>query len=32
VAKTYPLAEIRAAQSDFLAKGYTGKLVLIPPA
>jgi len=32
VARTYPLAEIRAAQSDFLAKGHTGKLVLIPPA
>lgn len=32
VAKTYPLAEVRTAQEDFLAKGFTGKLVLIPPA
>jgi NADPH:quinone reductase-like Zn-dependent oxidoreductase len=32
VAKTYPLAEIVAAQKDFLAKKFTGKLVLIPPS
>ena len=32
VAKTYPLSEIVTAQSDFLAKKHTGKLVLIPPA
>ncbi|MFQ5468064.1 MAG: zinc-binding dehydrogenase [Kiloniellaceae bacterium] len=31
VAKTYPLKEIRRAQDDFLAKGFVGKLVLIPP-
>ncbi len=31
VAKTYPLAEIARAQTDFLAKRFTGKLVLIPP-
>ena len=31
VAKTYPLAEIAAAQTDFLAKKHTGKLVLLPP-
>ena len=31
VAKTYPLADIVTAQSDFLAKRYTGKLVLVPP-
>lgn len=30
VAKTYPLSEIVQAQSDFLEKKYTGKLVLIP--
>lgn len=32
VAATYPLADIGAAQEDFLAKKFTGKLVLIPPA
>ena len=32
VAKTYPLAEIARAQEDFLAKKFTGKLVLLPPA
>jgi len=32
VARTYPLAEIVAAQRDFLAKKFTGKLVLLPPA
>ncbi len=32
VAGTYPLAEIAAAQEEFLAKRYVGKLVLIPPA
>jgi NADPH:quinone reductase-like Zn-dependent oxidoreductase len=31
VAKTYPLADIAQAQSDFLAKKYPGKLVLLPP-
>lgn len=31
VARTYPLAEIRQAQEDFVAKRYPGKLVLIPP-
>ena len=32
VAATYPLSEIVQAQQDFLAKQFTGKLVLIPPA
>ena len=31
VAKTYPLKEIARAQEAFLAKKFTGKLVLIPP-
>lgn len=31
VARIYPLAEIAAAQTDFLAKRYLGKLVLLPP-
>ena len=31
VARTYPLADIVRAQQDFLSKGHTGKLVLIPP-
>jgi NADPH:quinone reductase-like Zn-dependent oxidoreductase len=31
VAQTYPLEEIVKAQTDFLAKTHTGKLVLIPP-
>ena len=31
VAKTYPLKDIAIAQEDFLAKKFTGKLVLIPP-
>lgn len=30
VAKTYPLSQIHAAQTDFVAKKHTGKLVLIP--
>lgn len=30
VAKTYPLKNIVEAQTDFLAKKHTGKLVLIP--
>jgi NADPH:quinone reductase-like Zn-dependent oxidoreductase len=30
VARTYPLEEIISAQTDFLAKTHTGKLVLIP--
>ena len=32
VAKTFPLREIARAQETFLAKAFTGKLVLIPPA
>ncbi len=32
VAQTYPLADIAAAQTDFLAKRHTGKLVLVPPS
>lgn len=32
VAKTYRLSDIREAQQDFLAKTFTGKLVLLPPA
>ncbi|MGB0958536.1 MAG: zinc-binding dehydrogenase, partial [Litorivicinus sp.] len=31
VAKTYPLADIHQAQTDFMTKAFTGKLVLIPP-
>ncbi len=31
IAKTYDLADIAEAQSDFAAKKYAGKLVLIPP-
>ena len=31
VAKTYRLADIVTAQRDFLAKRFTGKLVLVPP-
>ena len=31
VARTFPLHEIRRAQEAFLAKAFTGKLVLIPP-
>ena len=31
VSKTYPLSEIAQAQTDFLDKKFTGKLVLIPP-
>jgi NADPH:quinone reductase-like Zn-dependent oxidoreductase len=31
VAKTYPLRDIAEAQGDFLAKRFTGKLVLVPP-
>lgn len=31
VSKIYPLVEIGAAQADFAAKKYPGKLVLIPP-
>lgn len=31
VSKTYPLAEIGAAQADFSSKKHPGKLVLIPP-
>ena len=29
--KTYPLKDIKKAQEDFLAKKFTGKLVLTPP-
>lgn len=32
VAKTFPLEQIAQAQEMFLAKEFTGKLVLIPPA
>lgn len=32
VAKTYPLADIVRAQEDFMAKGFAGKLVLLPPS
>ena len=32
VGKTYPLEDIARAQADFLAKRFTGKLVLVPPA
>jgi NADPH:quinone reductase-like Zn-dependent oxidoreductase len=32
VAQTYPLRDIGDAQRDFLAKRFTGKLVLVPPA
>lgn len=32
VAKEYPMSQIAKAQEDFLAKIYTGKLVLIPEA
>lgn len=32
VARTFPLREIRKAQEAFLAKRFTGKLVLVPPA
>jgi NADPH:quinone reductase-like Zn-dependent oxidoreductase len=31
IASTYPLADIVAAQQEFLAKQHTGKIVLIPP-
>ncbi|NND83222.1 MAG: zinc-binding dehydrogenase [Gammaproteobacteria bacterium] len=31
VAKQYPLFDIVEAQQDFLAKKFTGKLVLVPP-
>ncbi len=31
VSRTYPLSDIHAAQADFMAKTYPGKLVLIPP-
>ena len=32
VSKVYPLDQIHQAQTDFLAKAYVGKLVLVPPA
>ncbi len=32
VAATYELSAIRQAQHDFQAKGFAGKLVLVPPA
>ena len=32
VAQIFPLSEIGAAQEEFLAKKFTGKLVLVPPA
>ncbi|MEZ5926227.1 MAG: alcohol dehydrogenase family protein [Hyphomicrobiaceae bacterium] len=28
--KTYPLSKIREAQADFMAKGFVGKLVVVP--
>ena len=31
VAKTYDFKDIGKAQEEFLAKTFTGKLVLIPP-
>ena len=31
VARTFPLNEIGRAQEQFLAKGFVGKLVLVPP-
>ncbi|WP_346099226.1 alcohol dehydrogenase family protein [Streptomyces olivaceiscleroticus] len=31
VSATFPLAEIAAAQEEFLSKKHTGKLVLVPP-
>lgn len=31
LARTYPLADIVAAQQDFVAKKHVGKLVLLPP-
>ncbi|WP_350332882.1 alcohol dehydrogenase family protein [Coralliovum pocilloporae] len=31
VAKSYPLKDIVEAQTDFLSKKHTGKLVLVPP-
>ena len=31
IARTYPLKSIVAAQKDFLAKKFVGKLVLLPP-
>ena len=31
VARTFPLHEIHRAQEAFLAKGFTGKIVLVPP-
>lgn len=31
LAKTYPLSEIKDAQTDFMQKKHVGKLVLIPP-
>lgn len=27
---TYPLSELHRAQTDFMAKGYVGKLVVMP--
>ena len=30
VARSYPLTQIHKAQTDFLNKGFTGKLVLVP--
>ncbi len=32
LAKSYPLSEIRKAQTEFLEKAHVGKLVLVPPA
>ena len=30
LARTYPLSEIRRAQTDFMAKGFFGNLVVLP--
>ena len=30
LARTYPLSEIRQAQTDFMAKGFFGNLVVLP--
>ena len=32
VSKTFPLSQIAQAQEEFLAKRFTGKLVLLPPS
>lgn len=32
LAKTFPLSKIREAQTEFMAKGFVGKLVVVPDA